>query len=497
MTIKRLGPYLIAAVIVGGCFVAYRLTESFRWITTRTAEAQSPPAVVEERQPAASLTATVSSSPTGTVSSPPNIVLIIVDALRSDHVSAYGYHRGTTPNLDALISDQGVRFQNATTTSPWTCPANAAIMTGRTPSSLGVSWETMANSIPEEAVTLAEYLHDAGYYTAGFANTFCVKGRLGFDQGFDLYDDSLSDHKSSNKARANVVNNLVINWLETTWAPELSGTQPLFLFIYYFDPHTWYDPLPPYDTLYDATYTGTLTAEVYRDGQDVVSGQIVPTTRDIEHLIALYDGETTYWDAHLGQMLAHLEGMHLLDNALIVVTADHGEMFGEHDQWAHGSSIYEEVLRVPLLMRYTGIISPGLVVETPVQSMDLMPTIIDWVGLPIPTDLHATSLRSLTQGGTSSIARAVFSEVDALNLPDHPLYWTASRVDLRAIRRAEWKLIHYVGDWDADELYLLQVSSPYETDNLVLSEPDLTCELRQDLLYWFDIHSIYLPCIIN
>jgi arylsulfatase A-like enzyme len=196
-------------------------------------------------------------------------------------------------------------------------------------------------------------------------------------------------------------------------------------------------------------------------------------------------------------MLLYLEDNHLLDNALVVVTADHGEMFGEHDKWAHGSSIYEEVVRVPLMMRYTGVISPGQVVTTPVQSMDLMPTILDLVGVPVPTDLQAVSLRSLIQDGTIQIPHDVFSEIDALTDPGHALYWTAPRVDLYSIQRADWKLIHHLGDWQSDELYLLQESSPYEGDNLLLSEPGQAQELRQDLSDWFDlpIYSAHLPYV--
>ncbi len=504
MKIKRAELYLIAVLFFVGCFAcgatepdnqAAIPTETPATLVTETEnvdeteEAQDTPVIAPTDAPEIAETTPVS----------PNVVLIIVDALRADHVSSYGYqgYRDTTPNLDALVTDMGVRFEDAASMSPWTCPSNAATITGRSPSSLGASWETIQNTVPQDANTLAEYLHDAGYYTAGFANTYCVKGKLGFDQGFDLYDDSLSSHSSADKARASLVNGGVTDWLTTTWMSGLSGTQPLFLFVYYFDPHSWYDPLPPYDTLYDSTYTGTLTPDVYADGQEVVSGEIVPTERDVEHLIAMYDGEIRYWDVYLREMLLYLEDNHLLDNALVVVTSDHGEMFGEHDKWAHGSSIYEEVVRVPLMMRYTGVISPGLVVTTPVQSMDLMPTILDLVGVPVPTDLQAISLRPIIQGGTAQITRDVFNEVDALTDPDHTLYWTAPRVDLRSIQRADWKLIHHVGDWQSDELYSLQESSLYEVDNVISSEPAQAQELRQDLSDWFGlpIHSANLPYV--
>jgi arylsulfatase A-like enzyme len=493
---------LTVTLVIGFCFAACGAVKPSNpaVAATRIPRVQISPAVVTPKPPSPTPTVTDSAHPTQeTPIFPPNVIVIIADALRADHVSAYGYQRQTTPNLDALIADQGVHFQDATTTSPWTCPANASMATGRSPSSLGATWETIRDTLPSEASTLAEYLHTAGYYTAGFANTYCVKAKLGFDQGFDHYDDSLSDRPTSDKARAEEVNHLVIDWLQNTWTRELSGTQPLFLFLYYFDPHGWYDPLPPYDTLYDATYTGTLTPEVYRDGEVVVSGDIVPMARDVEHLLALYDGEITYWDVHLGQLLAYLQDIHISDNALIVVTADHGELFGEHGVWVHGNALYEEVIRVPLLMRYTGIISPGQVIDVSVQNMDLMPTILDWVGLPVPEDVQAVSLRPIVEGraGTADITRPIFSEVDAVTDPQNSFYWIASRVDLRAIQRGEWKLVHHVEHWNDDELFLLQPFSPYEVDNLLSTNPEQAQELRRELFNWFgfSFHSLHVPCI--
>ena len=152
-------------------------------------------------------------------------------------------------------------------------------------------------------------LHKVGYYTAGFANTYCLKGKLGFAQGFDIYDDSLSNHTAADKAHAEMVNARVMSWFDGRAADLESSGKPLFLFIYYFDPHGWYNPLPPYDTLFDAGYTGGLTPDVYRDGQVVVSGEFVPTERDLEHLIAMYDGEIAYWDTYFSEMMAYLEAM--------------------------------------------------------------------------------------------------------------------------------------------------------------------------------------------
>jgi arylsulfatase A-like enzyme len=420
----------------------------------------------------------------------PPILFVIVDALRSDHVSGYGYARETTPNLDAMLADQGARFVNATSTAPWTCPANTAMVTGRSPGRVGTNWHTFGTSIPADEVTLAELLHEAGYYAAGFASTYCIKGSLGFSQGFDHYDDTLATRPVENKARGAEVNARVFDWLDTEWTAH-GGAQPLFLFVYYFDPHAWYDPLPPYDTWYDATYTGTVTPDVYGAGETVISGDLTLSPRDLQHVMALYDGEIRYWDEQLGALLEHLDGMGLLDQMLVVLTSDHGEMFGEHGKWVHGGSLYEEVLRVPLLVRYPGVVA-SRTISAPVQNMDLMPTILDFAGIPLPGNLQAVSLLPLLAGETPTATRPIFSEVAAITDPTHPLYWTAPRVPLRSMRANDWKLIHPL-DGSGDALYALQAQSPYEGENLVQQEPERAASMQGALLDRFFPHRAYLP----
>jgi arylsulfatase len=416
------------------------------------------------------------------IDSQPNVLLIIVDALRADHLSSYGYNRQTSPFLDAFIGAEGVQFSDVTSTAAWTHPSNAGTFTGIRSFNLGIRWEDDSAHLPEDVDTLAEHLQDAGYYTAGFVHPV-VSNKLGFGQGFDLYVDGWSSEPDRwDNIRAGQINEYAMNWLDSNWTKEANDRQPLFLFMYYFDPHTWYDPPPPYDTLYDATYTGTLTSDVYQHGKDVVSGKIVPTERDVEHLIALYDGEIAYWDSQLEQFLIHLRDLDLLENTIIVVTSDHGEMFGEHDKWLHRSCLYEETLRVPLLVRYSGVISPNLVIETPVHNMDIMPTIMDLVNLPVPPGLDAVNLHPLIQGGTLKIKRDILSEQNGITDTSHPAYWLAPRYDLRSIRRDKWKLVHHMGGLSSDELYLLHPSSLYERNDLSGVETELVRNLREDLL---------------
>ncbi|MCL4262553.1 MAG: sulfatase [Anaerolineae bacterium] len=420
----------------------------------------------------------------------PHIIFITVDATRADHISAYGYGRATTPNVDALLAEQGALFTQATTPSSWTFPSNAGTLTGRMPSTMGVNWTDDNARIPDSEIMLAEYLQNIGYHTAGFISAHYARGQFGFDQGFNVYQELVGNGATTTDAAE--INALATNWLQTEWLPVISGTQPLFLYLYYYDPHTWYNPPPPYDTLYDATYTGTLTAEIYRDGQDVVTGVITPTARDIVHLQALYDGEITYWDNEFGTMMAYLESLSLLDNSIIILTSDHGQMFGEHGKWVHHNSVYEEVLRVPLIIRYTGVISPGTVITTPVTTIDVTPTVLDWLGIPLPGNMQGISLALLIQGEVRSGVRSIYSETDGTTDVSAPDYWIAPRHDLRAVRYDNWKYIHQVVFQGEDELYEMQTGSQYEVNNVIDDEPDTAVTFQQMLIDYFDLPTNYL-----
>ena len=438
-----------------------------------------------------SATAVSLASPPDVETIRPNIIYIMVDSLRADHVSAYGYERETTPNLDAVVADQGVVFTEATVVAPWTYPSNAAMLTSRMPSDIGVDWPDNDTRIPESEMMLAEFLQEAGYYTAGFTGPFYAEGRFGFDQGFDVY------MKPAGENRANDINDLAMGWLSATWTAGLSGTQPLFLYLYYYDPHSWYDPPPPYDTMYDSTYTGTLTAEVYGHGKIVVTGQYTPTQRDIEHLLALYDGEITYWDFRLGEMFDYLDSIDLLEESIILVTSDHGQMFGEHGKWLHRNSLYEEVLRVPFLLRYRDLITPGQVITTPVQTLDVTPTLLDLAGLPVPDTMQGMSLLPLAQGAVMTESRPIYSEIEKITDPEHIVYWIAPHTEMYSVKQDGWKYIHTLGLGERDELFQVEPLSIYERENQIDNEPALAEALYQELVGRFSLPTefLYLPVV--
>lgn len=430
------------------------------------------------------------SAQSATTSAMPNVIFVVAEAMRADHLSSYGYERPTTPNLDAFLAAEGVRFDQASAASSWTYPSNGAMFTGRMPSRIRIDWSDLHATIPEGETMLAEYLRNAGYYTAGFITNFYLGANFGFSQGFDVYE------KLRGSEKAEDLNRLTMNWLETQWATQ-NRTQPLFLFIYYYDPHTWYDPPPPYNTLYDSNYTGSLTPDVYEHGQAVVSGDIVPTPRDVEHLKALYDGEITYLDDNFGQMMDYLDGLGLLDNSLIVVTSDHGQMFGEHGKWVHRNSLYEEVLRVPLLLRYDDVIARGHVVAEPVSHTDLLPTILDLIGLPVPGGLDGITLRVQAQGQPGNPNRPIYAEMESEPDLDSLGHWIAPPTDLRSVRQGNWKYIHHVGNQAGGELYELQPASVYEQDDVIEERPETAEILLDQLREWFRLpeHFTFLPLV--
>ena len=427
----------------------------------------------------------------------PHIIYIVVDSLRADHLSSYGYGRATTPNFDALMAAQGVRFSDATSTATWTLPANASMFSGLYPFRFDIQWSDPDERLGNDVPLLAEMLSDNGYYTAGFIGASFLRARYGFDQGYATYTEIVGG--GANRTDAAQINDAAQAWLQDEWPALRDEEQPLFLLLYYFDPHSWYNPPAPYDTLYDPTYDGPLSAERFQDGREVIAGTLVPTARDIEHLIALYDGEISYWDSHFGKIMAFLENMGLLDESIVVVTSDHGEFFGEHGLWVHGTGLYEEGLRVPLAIRYPGTVAAGQVVDEPVQTFDLVPTLLDWIGAQAPTDLDATNLVPLLAGAAQTLDRPLFSEQDGVADPDNARAWISPPRESRSVRQAGWKLIQERQPGGAEELYLMESASLYEQSDLLAAEPERAEALRQQLIDDFGAPSdfLFLPLLVK
>jgi choline-sulfatase len=350
----------------------------------------------------------------------PNVLLVTIDTLRADHVGSYGYAKASTPAIDGLAA-RGVRFVSAVAHAPLTGPSHASILTGQTP--LGHGFRNNSGYVMAPQVRLmAEDFRQAGYRTAAFVSGFPLDRRFGFDRGFETYDDRLP--KGNDRRRtpyverfADATTDAVLRWLES--APA-SANAPWFLWVHYYDPHA------PYEA-------PASIAERFRN--------------------APYDGEIAFVDSQLARLLKALETKNETSPTLVLVTADHGESLGEHGEGTHGIFVYDATLRVPWVMSGPQV-PAGRVSQTVARSIDVLPTLLDYAGLPARTDIDGRSLRPAADGQEMSDAPAYAESL----YPELELGWAP----LHAWRTSEFKFIKA----PRPELYELK-DDPSEATNRI------------------------------
>ncbi len=296
---------------------------------------------------------------------PPNVLLVVVDTLRADHSSAYGYARDTTPRLRAL-AEEGARFAHAYAPVGLTAPTHASLFTGFHPMTHGLVHNGLV--LGAEQVTLAEVLSARGYQTAGVASSFVLHRRFGLGQGFAHYDDGFDPAEATVELgeweghevaegfdrRADHTTRRALAWLRE----RRNADSPFFLFVHYFDPHAPYDPVPAY-------------AQRFATGP----------SDELGREIAAYDAEIAFTDAAVGELLDALDALGIAGDTLVIVTADHGEGLMQRGYMLHGLSVHEEEVRVPLLLRWPGRLPAGAVVSEPVSLLDVVPTVLELVGV--------------------------------------------------------------------------------------------------------------------
>jgi arylsulfatase len=320
---------------------------------------------------------------------PPSVVLVTLDTTRPDHLSTYGYARETSPNL-TLLAREAVRFTRAWSTSPWTLPAHASIFTGLAPSAHGAhsdlqAPQTLADAIhapfanrsaagklDDHFTTLSELLAAHGYRTGAFVAGPWLKRPFGLMQGFGTVDDDVVDVVGR---RADAVTDGALAWLA-----GLARSEPFFLFVNYFDPHWPYTP---------PSSAGHFPGERkdYEPGpiiQSLLDGSLSLDARERAIWIARYDAEIRFMDAQLGRLLDAVRARPNGERTLIVVTSDHGEAFGEGGRYFHTYWLSQELLHVPLLVRYPNAAGGGRVDESPMQLTDVLPLVATELGLELP-----------------------------------------------------------------------------------------------------------------
>jgi len=312
----------------------------------------------------------------------PNVLLISIDSLRRDHVHCYGYPRQTSPTIDKAARE-GVRFETAVSPTSWTLPAHLTLLTSLPPEQHGVI--EIDKRLGDDTTSLAQVLWRVGYATAGFVSGPLMHAEYGFARGFDHYDDytvARSSHWASHQGVTSPrLVQLVRDWLEAWHAQGRS--RPFFVFLHMWDVHYDYTPPPPYDTMFDPDYRGTISVENYRRNTQIHKHM---DPRDLEHVIALYDGEIRFTDLHIGRLLDFLTGLGVLDDTITVITADHGDEFFEHGNKGHRRALYDETIVVPLVIRFPKKVPAGKVVRRQVRLADVAPTVLALAGLDPPAD---------------------------------------------------------------------------------------------------------------
>jgi arylsulfatase A-like enzyme len=351
-----------------------------------------------------------------------HVVLISIDTCRADYLSFYGHPRKITPTIDA-IARESVLFKNVVAPVPMTLPSHSSMFTGTIPPYHGVH-DNLGVKLDGSSVTLAEMLHEGGYTTSGIVSTFILDSKLGIGQGFDTYAEyntkttGLTGKRLAGGRRGDDVSRWACTWLDG------HKSEKFFLFLHFFDPHTPYEPPEPF-------------AAAYSDN--------------------LYAGEIAYVDQCIGRVVDKLKELELYDEALIVITSDHGEMLGEHGETEHSYFIYESAIKVPLIFKLPGR-SKHVEVDDTVGLIDIVPTVCGLAGVVTPSQVQGKDLSPYFNKNTG------FREERYLYTES----LTATKLgcnSLLGVIKGNWKYIQTT----RPELYDV-TEDPGETNNLVKKE---------------------------
>lgn len=315
------------------------------------------------------------------------MIVYLVDTLRADHLGCYGYKKPVSPRIDAF-AQEATLFRHAVAQSPWTRPSVATILTGLLPRTHGV--HRKKHALAPEAVTLAEALQGRGYRTAGFITNGNVARSFGFGQGFDTYE-LLGRRRSA----ATDVHARAAEWLEKEW----KGDAPFFLYLHTVEPHAPYAPPEPFRQRFASGVRNEALTRM-RFLRQLEEGTVPASPGLRRDLLALYDAEIAANDAAFGNLIDLLRQRGLWQDTIVVFVSDHGEEFFDHGGWEHGKTLHTEMLDIPLIVRVPGA-GNGRTVERQAQHADVMPTVLDALGIPIPAAVEGRSLLPWMAGSAS------------------------------------------------------------------------------------------------
>jgi len=368
-----------------------------------------------------------------------NVLLITLDTTRPDYLSCYNPKASETPHIDRLAA-RGARFNQAVVQVPLTLPSHACIMTGLYPQGNGVR-DNGGFQLDPNASTIADLLSKQGFETAAFVGAAILNRRYGLNRGFGTYNDNMHEAKGVEKlpgimaeVPAEEVSRRAIDWLDSS-SKRGVGTagKPFFLWLHYYDPHFPYAPPEPFRSRFRSQP---------------------------------YAGEISYTDTQIGRVLDRLETGKINDRTVVMVIGDHGESLGEHGEYTHGVFLYDSTVHVPLILAGQGI-PRGIGIDQQVRSIDLLPTVLDLVGMPPESRAQGESLVPLLTGSHS--VRTTYSYMETL-YPKTAMGWS----ELRGVRAEDWKLIVA----PKPELYRLR-DDPGEKNNVISGHPDETERLKK------------------
>ena len=403
---------------------------------------------------------------------PRNLIFISLDTTRKDHLPTYGYGRDTAPALDDLAR-RGAVFTNAGTQWNMTVPAHATMFTGLYPKNHGVG--SNVNFLPENLTTLAEVLSAAGLRTGAFVSGYPMRGaQQGLGQGFDVYD---ADFKGMRRNGRHTTDRAL------EWLRGLGEEEGFFLFLHYYDAHGPYQARGRYRELFRSSKRGPRLEVADIPRHQRLKGEDGKVLRHLNDYLDRYDGLIRYQDDLMAEVLAAVD----LERTAVVVTADHGETLGERPiVLNHGGDLYEEQVAIPLVLFGPGV--PAGRHDPLVETVDLMPTLIELMGVEAPVDLvvQGESLLPILDGTAGKPGEEFAFASSRSWAKQHAKHGRQLKDDERihSVRAAQWKLILYPGvDQDVVELYDLK-RDPGETIDVAEQYPEIRDRLLQALGVW-------------
>ena len=419
----------------------------------------------------------------------PGVILVMADTIRPDHLGAYGYARNTTPTLSQLASD-GARFDDVVAQATWTKVSTPSILTSLYPRSHGVT--DVPDRLPSAALTLAETYRAAGYATLSFSSVSFTGAATNLHQGFEEVHEAGSRTGANRGKSAREFVDRLLPWV------DLHRHVPFFVFLHVFDPHSPFEPRPPYNTLWAdpagrEAHEERVTAVRSHIDSPFLRGQVMPTQADLDasgidveafmsYRRDWYDGSILGMDAEIGRLVQYLDQLALRDRVVVALIGDHGEEFLEHGSSWHGESVYAEVTRVPLIIRAPGRISPGRRVDETVRTIDLMPTLLELTNLSAPEALQGQSLLPLIDGGDTTWAAPPAVSEEHTRTGNG----AADRHASYALVLDGWRLIHNVAREDNEpefELYQDREDPLNQTD-VANDHPEVVRRLAAALERW-------------